>query len=711
MGIDSAVVRTASFALVFAAIATRPALAVEETKTGEASGRIEELTVYGARSAFMPGNPTSTALLGGSTLATARSVQVVNEEILDAFRVIDVADSAQFLSGVTRGTGDRGPAQTFVIRGFAQQQAFQDGFRVSDLSDNIGGSVAADQARISAVEVLKGPATVLYGRGEPGGVVNYVTKEPEFEPILGIRQDLGTEGFVRTELDLNQPLGDRWAARLNAAYSDVDGEVDNEAFETLSFSPSILYRPNEDTRLKLRADVQTDDQVLGGGVVAPDETVVFAGDPDNSDTQLDQILVMGQLDHAITDRLSTQLAVQFVEDDIDRVTNGAFVVLPDFTTLLGVADVDTTNEQVSVKWVNDYRHRFALPGGTSVESRTVFGLQYETLDRDSFRGFALPLPFGGTLPPFNALTDTPTVSFATLDETETGNTDVDETSVLFLETLTMGRLVLQAGFRYSQVDVETTFVYGNGLFTGSATENEFDPFNPSASALFRFTDEISGYYSWSESFAPTIGNTADGSDLDPETGELHEIGVKYAPTERLLLTASLYRVTKEDTLGPDPMNPLFSVNIGEERAEGLELDTIGNVTEALSVSFNFAWNDAEIRDDGATGALDGNQRYGSPKYSGSLFLTYGVLHGRLRGWTVGGGMIYRDEVFSDNTNATRYDSYTQFELFASYEAGPWRFGLNGKNLSDENILIANNGIATASQQLGRQVIVSASYGF
>ncbi len=675
------------------------------------SPEVEELRVYGVKEAFLPTKPSSTDLLGDTVMTTPRSVQVIPDALLDQYKILNLADTARFVSGVTRSGGDRGAAETYIVRGFVQQDAFQDGFRVSRLSDFTNGAVSTDEARIAAVEVLKGPSSILYGRSEPGGVVNYVTKRPEKEKQYALRQDVGNFNYLRTEADINQPLNDAVSLRIIGAYDSIDGEVNGEEFKDISVSPSLLFQPSEHSSWLIRADIQQSEAITGAGLIGPDGDSIFIGDPNNSDDNKDQTIVFTELNHRFNEVFSTTFAAQYVKDDIDRVGNAIFGLNPEtFTVVLGVADVESEKDQYALRWTNEIDLSFDI-GNSKVESTTVFGFDYEEVDLESFRGFGLPTAFGGSIAPYNPITSSVNVELDSYDETETGLTNTEGFSLLLLETLTIDKLTLQLGLRHSELKGETSFVYGLGLFPSSEAKNEYIVTIPSVSVLYQLTENLSTYYTYTESFNPVFtASSASGASLDPEVGELNELGIKYSPSENILVSAAVFRVTKSDIIGTDPENPLFSVNIGEEEVSGFELDIIGNLTQSLSLSLNYGYSNAEITDDGSDStAFEGNTPYGTPKQSASLFVAYDIAD--VEGLSFGGGISYRDEVYGDRENTKVWDGFTQFDVFVNYEIGKFELSLNAKNITDEDIFYANNRDFTATKQYPAQYILTTRYIF
>ncbi len=222
---------------------------------------------------------SSATRLPAPILDTDRSVQVVNEQLMEDRAILDPQEAIQNVSGVQRGVSRTGVGESYLVRGFAQQALFKDGFRAGQSANfaplTFEGS--NDVANLERIEVLKGPSALLYGRGEPGGTVNYITRTPAFENRVSLRQYFGSFDFYRTELHLNgAPASVPLAARLDSAYQTNESFIDFVEGERFFAAPSLRWEIGPETSLTLRGEYANDDHSTSLGFPVVDGKMLDA---------------------------------------------------------------------------------------------------------------------------------------------------------------------------------------------------------------------------------------------------------------------------------------------------------------------------------------------------------------------------------------------------------------------------------------------------
>ena len=263
--------------------------------------------------------------------------------------------------------------------------------------------------------------------------------------------------------------------------------------------------------------------------------------------------------------------------------------------------------------------------------------------------------------------------------------NIDSLGIYLQDQITLlDNLKLLVGLRYDTADQESL----NANFrnpVGTETSRFDDAFSPRVGLVYQPIEEVSLYASYSQSFAPNFGNTADGEPLEPERGEQFELGTRAELLEgRLVANLALFNITKENVATTDPDEPLFSIAVGEQRSRGVELDVIGEILPGWDIAANYAYTDTEITED--NDGLEGNQLFGVPEHNANLWTTYDIQTGPLSGLGLGIGINFVGERFGDNANSFKLDSYFLTNAAISYQRDNWQAGLNFRNLFDVNYI-------------------------
>lgn len=240
---------------------------------------------------------------------------------------------------------------------------------------------------------------------------------------------------------------------------------------------------------------------------------------------------------------------------------------------------------------------------------------------------------------------------------------------------------LLAGLRYDTVKQNIRTAPGFFNPVASDTSHTDDAFTPRVGIVYQPIEELSLYGSYSQSFTPNTGTSVDGNLLKPETGEGYEVGVKTdLLRSRLSATLAYFDITKQNVATADPNFDLALVAAGEQRSRGVEVDVTGQILPGWNVIAAYAYTDAEVTKDNTIPI--GNQLAGIPKHSGSLWTTYEIQRGDLRGFGIGIGFNYVGEREGVLENSFKVGSYFLTNAAIFYRRNNWRVGLNFKNIFD-----------------------------
>jgi iron complex outermembrane recepter protein len=677
---------------------------------------------------------TTATRLPAAVIDTDRSVQVVTPQLIEDRDITDPQEAAQNVSGVQRGASRTGVGEVFFIRGFQQSGLFMDGFRAGEAS---GGDVftfegPTDIANIDRIEVLKGPSAILYGRGEPGGTVNYITHTPLFEDHFSLEQQFGSYDFFRTQLDANWvAVPGRLAVGLDAAYQNNDSFIDFVGAERYFIAPALKLQIDEKTTLTFRGQFTDDDHSTATALPYDNGRVIpnipydrYLGEPDftNIDTQTFRGLLT--LEHRWNENNSTTLSVHGTHVDSD---GGNFILFPFFGPLQDPVTGDITRDAEIIHYADSYFtarldhvwnwtiHDDAAEATTTapkdgkevltttnqnylltVRNQVLFSAEYDYQGIDGRRTLSGEAPINPYDPIYTGYAPRPLVPGFPVAFREVSSASGDAFSLLLLDRLSFGETAyLTFGGRYEWFNATSKFAYPDGTVPFPNSNNTLDQgtFNPTVGLLVKPVRNISLYATYSESTASfqNIGlSTANGDALDPERSRQIEVGAKGEWLGgKLLTTASIFQIQKSDVAATDPNNPFFSINGGDQRSRGLELDVSGEPIPGWRITANYAYIDARVTDD-PDGLNTGHRLPSVPYSSGGVFSVYEIQDGPLRGFGFGGGVYLSDRVEFDLANSGTLPGWTQTDALIYYKRGRFRVQLNAKNLFDSHFYFTNS---------------------
>ena len=621
-----------------------------------------------------------------------QAIQVIPREVLDDQQIIRLDEALRNLSGVVSGGRALGRELTFSIRGFQEVPVLRDGFRQFG-----AGGTFPETANVEQIEVLRGPASILYGEVTPGGVINLVTERPLPEPTYQLEAQFGNGGLIRPSLDISGPLtedGDL-LYRLNALYqTGADFQATNIDTERIFISPVLTWAIGDRTDLTLALEYLDETRPPALGIPALGDDIAdipfdrITNEPD--DIAEETYLNVGyDLEHRFSNGWILRNGFRYTNQD----------------QLLEVAFPNAFDEQtgtVTRFWAQQPQDSESFTLQTNVVGEFTTGPIEHTL--------LIGVDFNYTEDNFNTLTRLDPTTPLELDifnpvYNTFSRPDFDQLPLLSdqrTETTRLGillqdqiefldNLILLAGLRFDTVEqnlITNSTDFGPDAAETTQTE---DAFTPRIGLVYQPTPEISLYASYSEIFAPSIAETTtvDGDQLPFETGEGFEVGVKSELLGgRLAATLAYFDITRQDVASDDPDNPFFFIATGEQRSRGVELDIIGEILPGWNILGSYAYIDAEIIDDNTF--EEGNQLPSAPRHSANLWTTYEIQAGTLQGLSFGLGFNFVDERAGDLANSFEVDSYFITNAALSYRQDNWRAALNLRNLFDVDY-IADTG--------------------
>ncbi|BBA32131.1 TonB-dependent receptor protein [Methylocaldum marinum] len=626
---------------------------------------------------------------------TPVSIQVVPRAVMQDQQTTRLKDALENVSGVRPQTS-LGRGHGFLIRGFKNQRVFRNGLVAGGIS--VGEAPEFDTANLQSVEVLKGPAAILFGRIEPGGMINVVTKRPEDTSRYSLEQRFGSYDFYRTEWDATGAITEdrSWRYRFAGAYQNNESFRDFNFNDRILVQPSVTWRPSDATEMTLDVEALYQEYQADRGLFAigdrPAPIPISRSfiDPDDPVDTLSRVNLGFTLTHAFNETwtLRNRFLASFNEDsNLSVKPANAFTVqqfldpgtgnrtyLRNIFSQAAESETYTTNLDLTGNlelWGTKHQtlvgFDFLRSTGTYLTRgdfiNPVPGLEIDIynpvygIDRSFYaNALATPFPAGSSHSYFR-------------DEWY---------GVYFQDHITLwDTLHILGGGRY---DWATTGRGRGDSFRAAEADlpsRKDEGFSPRVGILYQPWYWLSVYGNWTTSFGANNTITNSGATVDPEIGEQFEAGVKTELfDQRLTATLAYYHLTKENILTRDfsSPDPFAVAPIGEARSQGIELDVSGQITDELSLIGSYAFTDARITKD--NDGRQGNRMNNVPEHAGSLWLKYDIQrYEPLNGLSFGAGVFVAGQREGDDANTFVLPGYVRLDAFAAY-----RYRLSDANL-------------------------------
>ncbi|BBR56324.1 MULTISPECIES: TonB-dependent receptor [Pseudomonas] len=639
---------------------------------------------------------------------TSTPVRYVPQAI-DTVKTHNVLDYGSFSLGkalegipnVSSGADTR--FDSLRIRGFdASNDFYLDGVR--DDSQYV-----RDLHNIERVEVLKGPAAVLYGRGSQGGIVNRVSKAPEHGRRSSIEAQGGSEDLRSLYADLSADPTDTLSLRLNLGNADNNSFRDGIDGSRQLFAPSMSWQLTPQLNWLVQYEYSRYNRTPDRGIPGDPQT----GRPADvsrhttyGDTQRDFIDDRAQ---SLRSRLNYELNDQWQL----RHTFSLFNLESDFDNTYLTGYIPSTGLVSRQRWQQDLSTRnlfntFEAEGHLQtfdLEHTLLVGLELGEQRRNSLlhQGVGVPsVPLGGSSGQHQHT--------GALKVSSNNHTRVESAGLYVQDQIRLNdQWQLLAGVRFDRFEVQTTSKVKNLTETQESTST-----SPRVGVVYSPWREHSFYASWSKTFSPvgggligiTPGAPGNGNDAGPELTRQKEIGVKSDWfDERLSTTLALYELELYNRRTRDPNNPELIQLSGEQRSRGIELTVMGNVTGNWYVRGGMGLQDATIVKD--NNGQQGNRINDVAKRNGSLFVTWKPE----LGWYAETGLTLVGDRFADNQNTVKLPGYGRWDALAGYRTHDWDVRAALSNLTDKTYY---SSATSASQiQFGdpRSLVVTGTYSF
>lgn len=638
-----------------------------------------DIVVTGERSDGYDNEDGSTATKTPTPLIDVpQAVSFITEDQLEDQSIRQLNDALRYVPGVSMESGE-GHRDEVFIRG---QETTAD-FYIDGLRDD--AQYYRSLYNIERVEVLKGANALIFGRGAGGGAINRVAKRADLtDAFVGGEASVDNFGAFALLADLNQPVTDNLALRLNATYEEFNNDRDFYDGRFIGISPTLTAALGPDTTLIASYTYDNDERVTdrgvpsldGGPLTGYDST--FFGDRDFNFSEAEVHIGRVRLEHDFNGGLSANASLQFA--DYDKAYQNIVPGGTDGTTVSLGGYRDTTER---TNWIGQANAIWQAESG-DLESTFLFGVEASSQDTQNARQ---TVSFDTTNE--TALEDVIFVPAFSLNPTSRSrDSQLKTLSFYAQEQLQIGEYIeLVGGLRWDRFDLETLDLIG-----GVAGDRVDEQFSPRAGLIVKPTPDLSIYASYAESFLPQAGDqflvlSPDRSQFEPEKFTNYEIGAKWAPLDKVLVTAAIFRLERTNIRAVDPTDPTLTVLAGESRAEGFEIGAVGEVADFWKANLGYTYLDGELLNDNAFGTA-GQRLQQLPEHSISAWNRFDLSEQL----GFGLGVIHQSEQFASFSNDVVLPSYWRVDAAAYYTVSEkLSLQLNIENLLDEDYYPSAHG--------------------
>ncbi|WP_244494627.1 TonB-dependent siderophore receptor [Ensifer sp. Root127] len=637
----------------------------------DAGGPVEGYVAKSSRTASKTGTPL---------LETQQSVSVITHDEIEAQGAQTVGQALNYTPGVLGqpfGTDPRFDAP--IIRGFdGRQVQFLNGLRMM----RTAGAPAFEIYGLENVDVLRGPASVMYGQGNPGGIINMISKKPVFENFGEVGVQGGSYETIGGFFDFGGTLGEQsdFAFRLTGLGKNAAAQVDELDNDRYFIAPALTWQPDEDTKLTILASVQHDNPSTPSGL--PPQYTLNATDfrlprdfyvgNESFDRSSRTLANLGyEFEHRLSESWIFRQSFRYSDFNWDYQSLG-------MSTLGLAADGRTlrrnaTFQDEALNTVNIDNNLQGEFSTGDVDHTLLFGLDYRHFGNNVRTRFYQATPLDVRSPSYG---EPIRLIAPTLDTTV--DSELSQLGVYVQDELALGGWRATLGFRQDWTSSAGTSL--NGLTRVSRPLDQDDHELAGRAGLsYIFDNGIAPYVSYSSSFEPVIGAGPDGRPFEPTSGEQVELGVKYEPTDwNGFFTAAAYDLKQKNVLRTIAG---ISSQIGEVNVRGLELEAVASITQGLDLRASYTYTDARI----ASGADDGNRVENVPEHMASLWANYTFQEGTaLEGLGIGAGVRYVGQRYGNSANTFNLDSVVLADFALSFKKNGYKASLNVQNVFDKD---------------------------
>lgn len=667
-----------------------------------------------------------------------QSISVVTAEEMALHQPRSVKEALSYTPGVAVGT--RGASNTYdylIIRGFAadgqSQNNYLDGMK---MQGNFYNDAVIDPYMIERAEVMRGPTSVLYGKSSPGGLLNMVSKRPLTEPLKEVQFKVGTDSLFQTGFDFSDALDDDgvYSYRLTGLARSNNAQQERAEEQRYTIAPSFSWRPSDKTNFTFLSYFQNEPETGYYGWLPKEGTVDplpngdrlptdFNEGAKNNTYSRNQKMVGYSFDHEFNDTFTVRQNLRFAENKTSQNSVYGYGVCSDAANsgnaLCNALSPADKGHYLARKYVVDDEKLQNFTVDTQLQSKfatgdvdhiLLTGVDYMRMRNDinAWFGYDASVPLLDLYNPVYSDFD-----FDSRNPANSGPYQIlnkqQQTGLYVQDQAQWNKVLVTLGGRYDWAEQDSF-----NRVTGTTASRDDNQFTWRGGVNYLFDNGVTPYFSYSESFEPSSQTDAQGKPFAPSKGKQYEVGVKYVPSDRpIVLTGALYQLTKTNNLMADPAGSFFSVEGGEIRARGVEIEAKAALSASVNVVGSYTYTDVEYTTDTN---YKGNTPAQVPEHMASLWGDYTFYDGALSGLTLGTGGRFSSSSYGDPANSFKVGSYAVMDALVRYDLA--RFGMAGSNVAlHVNNLLDREYVASCFNTYGcfwgaeRQVVATATFRF
>lgn len=646
-------------------------------------------------------------------IETPQSVSIVTREQFEEQGATSVRQAVSYTPGVySNQIGASNRFDYIVLRGFSDgslDNVYLDGLKMMG-DTNSHSSLVVDPWFLDNIEVVRSPASVLYGRSSPGGIVALTSRKPSFDAGGEVKLFAGNNNQRGAAFDVTGALddNDRVAARLSGMTRYADSQFGPLKEERYALMPSLTWRITDQTRLDLMAYLHRDPEGGSHSGLPYDGTVVphygqkisntfYEGEDDYDKYDRRENMVGYNIEHMFDSGWSVRQKLRYLHTDVELNQVYAAGWLNETELNRGYSGSDEKMSAITLD--NQLDGSFDT---WQVNHRLLVGIDYQDRSNNT-------TGYYGAFPPIDAFNPVYGAKPDYINMYAREKHKLRQTGYYLQDQMSWDRFRITLGGRYDQVSISNI-----DKQNGTRSDLDKNNFSSRAALLYLFDNGVAPYISYSTAFTPTSFADENGNLLEPMKGKQWEAGLKYEPEGlNSQFSASVFRINQTNiATKEEPTDPYRS--IGEIESEGVELEAISQLTDSFRLQAAYTYTD--IRYKKSSPEEQGKRAVYAPRNQASTWLSYDVKNGPLAGLTLGSGVRYVNGITSDRQNTHTLPSYTLVDLAIGYDLT--NIGIKGlstqlnvNNLTDKRYVAACNSLSYCYFGAERSIVGSVSWKF
>ncbi|WP_019882864.1 MULTISPECIES: TonB-dependent siderophore receptor [unclassified Methylophilus] len=646
-------------------------------------------------------------------LETARSISVVTSDQVEAQQPRSITEALSYTAGVTTpGSAFSVTDANIFLRGFSlytNGTIYADGSLMGSRSNY--NRTAAEPYGLERIEVLRGPASVTYGRNEPGGMVNLVSKMPSVTPIHEVQVQAGSFDRKQFALDLSDRIDDEgvWSYRLTALERKSDSQVEHAQDNRTYIAPALTWQPSDKTKVTLLSKYQKNEGLSNNTLPAvgtvfnnPNGNIPVSRNSGNlkQNHESYESTSIGYIwDQQLADNWGFRQNTRYTDFDGSRYSIRVDGYVPGQLRVIERRQWQIPVITGSLFTMDNQVHgKFALAG---MEHTLLLGTDYHTGNATIKRLNSTTTDLDLYDPVYGSLAVGPYTGVTKDTDSQTGIYLQDSIKIT-------PKWIASAGIRRDHAKVSS-----KDYLADTSQSNQYHATTGSAGLLYLTDMGVAPYVSYAESFAPEGGANFAGELFKPQEGKQVEVGVKYEPKGyNALFTAAVYDLKKSNVPTTDVAHPDFSIARGEIASRGLELEARAGITSNLNLIASYTYTDIKVTK--SNDADRGMHIPGVPRNMASVWADY-KMTGAFSGLKLAGGLRMLGETYGDYVESFKVPGYTLVDMSARYDLSKANASLKGaelavsaKNLMDKRYAICDD-ITSCEYGSRRTVLGTMTY--